>query len=82
MRRSQFTIGVLISLLAAAGPANAQTVKVASKNYTESIIAAHMMADVLEDAGIKVERKIGLGGTGVIHQALVSGEIDLAPSGV
>ncbi|MHB1219078.1 MAG: ABC transporter substrate-binding protein [Alphaproteobacteria bacterium] len=65
-----------------AGPAVAQTsgpLKVGSKNYTESIVAAHMMADVLEAAGVKVERKLGLGGTGVIHQALVNGEIDAYP---
>lgn len=55
------------------------TVKVGSKNFTESILAAHMMADVLEAAGIRVERKVGLGGTGVIHQALVAGEIDTYP---
>ncbi len=57
----------------------ADPVTIGSKNYTESILAAHMMADVLEDAGIPVTRQIGLGGTGVIHQALVSGEIDAYP---
>lgn len=78
------TASVLVcAVLAAAGTfgsAMAQTiVKVGSKNFTESILAAHMMADVLEAAGIKVERKVGLGGTGVIHQALVAGEIDTYP---
>ncbi len=78
------TASVLVcAVLVAAGTfgsAMAQTiVKVGSKNFTESILAAHMMADVLEAAGIKVERKVGLGGTGVIHQALVAGEIDTYP---
>ena len=77
---SRFARGILVLALAVGGSAaQAQTVKVASKNYTESIVVAHMMADVLENAGIKVERKIGLGGTRVIHQALLSGEIDTYP---
>lgn len=52
-------------------------ITVASKNYTESFLAANLMADVLESAGYSVERKLGLGGTAIIHQALVSGEIDV-----
>ncbi|WP_108663634.1 glycine betaine ABC transporter substrate-binding protein [Acuticoccus kandeliae] len=66
-------------LLAPVAANAADAVIVASKNYTESILAAHMMADALEAAGIPVERQIGLGGTGVIHQALLSGEIDTYP---
>lgn len=54
-------------------------IRVGSKNYTESILVANMIADVLEVSGLKVERKLGLGGTGVIHQAIVSGEIDVYP---
>ena len=80
MLLSWFARGILVLVLTMVGSAaQAQTVKVGSKNYTESIVMAHMMADVLENAGIKVERKIGLGGTGVIHQALLSGEIDTYP---
>jgi osmoprotectant transport system substrate-binding protein len=75
-----FATAIAVLALAAFGvAAQGQTIKVGSKNFTESIIAAHMMAEVLENAGLKVERKIGLGGTGVIHQALVSGEIDTYP---
>jgi glycine betaine/choline ABC-type transport system substrate-binding protein len=83
MGLSLLTRGVAIAAIALAGAcggaAALETVKVGSKNFTESIVAAHMMADLLEGAGLKVERKIGLGGTGVIHQALVSGDIDTYP---
>lgn len=54
-------------------------IRVGSKNYTESILVANMIADVVEASGMPVERNFGLGGTGVIHQALVSGEIDVYP---
>lgn len=66
-------------LMAAFGPAAAQTVKVGSKNFTEQYILAEMFALALENAGIKVERKINLGGTLIAHQALTTGEIDVYP---
>ncbi len=55
------------------------TVIVGSKNYTESILVANMLAELLEANGYPVERKLGLGGTAVIHQALVSGDIHIYP---
>lgn len=62
----------------AAGPQK-PTVVVGSKNYTESILVASMFAELLEANGFPVERKLGLGGTAVIHQALVSGDIHIYP---
>jgi glycine betaine/choline ABC-type transport system substrate-binding protein len=73
------TLAVMVALLVVPLAASAQTIKVGSKNFTESILAANMMADVIEAAGLKVERRIGLGGTGVVHEALLSGEIDTYP---
>lgn len=67
-------------LLASVATAQSDTpIRVGSKNYTESILVANMIADVLETSGMTVERKLGLGGTGVIHQAIMSGEIDVYP---
>ena len=68
-----------VVLAGLAGPAVAQTVKVGSKNFTEQYVLAEIYAAALENAGIKVERKINLGGTLIAHQALVTGEIDLYP---
>lgn len=76
------TGAIALAFAALSGPALAQSsepIRVASKGYTESIVVATMMAEVLEAAGLKVDRKMGLGGTGVIHQALVNGEIDTYP---
>lgn len=63
---------------AAAKPAAAAkpTITVGSKNFTEQLIVGNMVATLLEDAGYPVERKLNLGGTAVVHQAVVSGEVD------
>ena len=55
------------------------TVTVGSKDFTESLILGEMYASVLENAGIKVQRKLNLGGTPVAHAGLLSGQIDLYP---
>ncbi len=65
-------------LLAAALPAHAQ-VRVGSKNFTEQFIVAEIYAQALEAAGIKVERKLNLGGTLIAHKALEEKQIDLYP---
>src|SRR5207248_8090791 len=67
-----------LALMLAAVPALAQ-VKVGSKNFTEQFIIAEMYAQALEAAGIKVERKINLGGTLIAQKALEEKQIDLYP---
>src|SRR5262245_56304638 len=67
-----------LTLLLAAAPAFAQ-VKVGSKNFTEQFIVAEIYAQALEAAGVKVERKINLGGTLIAHKALEEKQIDLYP---
>jgi osmoprotectant transport system substrate-binding protein len=52
---------------------------VASKDFTEQFILGEMYAQLLEDAGYTVERRLNLGGTPVAHQALLDGQIDLYP---
>jgi glycine betaine/choline ABC-type transport system substrate-binding protein len=82
--KTLMTLFVVLGLTAtslAAIPAAAQdekpTITVGSKDFTESIILAEMVAALLEDNGYTVERKLNLGGTAVVHQALVNDEIDL-----
>jgi len=72
---------LLVASLAAfiaVAPAAAQ-VKVGSKNFTEQFVIAELYAQALEAAGIKVERKVNLGGTLVAHKALEERQIDLYP---
>jgi osmoprotectant transport system permease protein len=55
-------------------------VRVGSKSFTESYLLAEIAARVIEAAGeATVERKVGLGGTGVTHRALEHGDIDVYP---
>lgn len=56
----------------------ASHVTVASKDFTESILLAEIVAQMLEARNIAVDRKFDLGGN-LAHSALVGGEIDLYP---
>ncbi len=59
-------------------PANT-TIRIASKDFTEQYIVGEMYALLLEKAGFKVERKIGLGATDIAQAAMEKGEIDIYP---
>ncbi|NMD34142.1 MAG: glycine/betaine ABC transporter substrate-binding protein [Firmicutes bacterium] len=50
---------------------------VSSKNFTEQLIVGNMVGLLMEDAGYPVDYKLRLGGTGLIHEALVNGEINV-----
>ncbi|WP_337269505.1 glycine betaine ABC transporter substrate-binding protein [Oryzifoliimicrobium ureilyticus] len=74
--------GLLAGAIMTAGaamPANADAVKIGSKNFTEQFIVAEIYAQALEKAGVDVQRRLNLGATLVAHTALTNGEIDLYP---
>jgi glycine betaine/choline ABC-type transport system substrate-binding protein len=51
---------------------------IGSKFFTEQVILAELLAQHIEArTGIPVERKTNLGGTLLVHKALLAGEIDL-----
>lgn len=54
-------------------------VRVGSKNFTESFVIAEIYARALEDAGLRVERRLNLGSTQIAMAALQRGDIDLYP---
>ncbi|MEK3734490.1 MULTISPECIES: glycine betaine ABC transporter substrate-binding protein [Paenibacillus] len=59
------------------GPAD---LVIGSKNFTENIILAHMMADLIEDrTGLTVRRTVNLGGSSVTWKALLNNDIQLYP---
>lgn len=70
------TVAVVVS--ACATP-QTKPVRVGSKDFTEEFIVGNMYALVLEANGIPVERKLNLGGTPVLQQALVSDQVDIYP---
>ncbi len=56
------------------------TITIGSKNFTEQLIIAEMMAQIIEiKTGHHVERKLNLGGTMICHEALLKAEIDMYP---
>jgi osmoprotectant transport system permease protein len=58
--------------------ANANRVVVGSKDFTESALLGEIVAQMLEERGVSVERHFELGGN-LPHDALVSGTLDLYP---
>jgi len=73
-------VALAIAVLGAACAGTAaQPVRVGSKDFTEEFIVGNMYALLLESNGIPVERKLNLGGTPVLQQALVSNQVDIYP---
>ena len=56
---------------------NAHTVVVGSKNFTESVLLGEIVAQQLERHGLRVDRRLNLGGSFICHTALVSGQLDV-----
>ncbi len=70
----------LLWVLVLAGCSSKPRIIVGSKNFTEQVVLAEIIAQQIEKkTGIEVERKIDLGGTLLAHEALKSGSIDLYP---
>jgi osmoprotectant transport system permease protein len=58
--------------------AGSQKIVVGSKDFTESVILAEILAQTLEKQGIDVERRFELGGN-IPHDSLLSKQIDVYP---
>ena len=79
MKRRSFALLLLASLVASAcrTPAKPQLV-VSSKFFTEQVVLAELLAQHIEArTGITVIRKPNLGGTLLVHKAMLSGDVDL-----
>lgn len=77
-------IAVMISLVVAAGFLSAckkgpkKKLVIGSKFFTEQVVLAELLAQHIEQrTGIPVERKTNLGGTLLIHKAMLAGDLDL-----
>jgi osmoprotectant transport system permease protein len=58
---------------------NAATVRIGSKAFTESVILAEMVARLADHEGLEAEHIEGLGGTRLLWEALLAGQIDVYP---
>lgn len=71
-------IVMLFSLAACSGTKNANTIRIGSKDFTESLVVAEIYALALTDAGYNVERKLNIAGS-IVHASIINNEIDLYP---
>jgi osmoprotectant transport system permease protein len=74
-------VGLVALIVALAAPAHAvDVVRVGSKSFTENYVVAEIAAQVIEAAGAaRVERRVGLGGTGIAYRAVAHGSVDFYP---
>jgi osmoprotectant transport system substrate-binding protein len=75
--------GLLIILLfwsVACSPSHSQRIVVGSKNFTEQVVLAELLAQHIEARlHVPVDRRFYLAGSYIAHQSLISGRIDLYP---
>jgi osmoprotectant transport system permease protein len=62
---------------AAYARANHGAVVVGSKNFTEQVILGELVAQTLEAQGLRVDRRLNLGGTFICDRALRNGDLDV-----
>src|SRR5436190_6850377 len=77
-RRFQSAFALLI-LISIGVSASADPVVIGSKKFTESYVLAEIAKRSLENAGLKVEHRQGMGGTIILWEALRGGGIDVYP---
>ena len=70
-------LALVLMLAAAVGCKPSNSIVVGSKNFTEQQLLGELLAQMLEGAGAKVTRRLGLGGTFVCDQAIRNGDIDV-----
>jgi len=81
-RRAGAILGGLLLAVTACAESRTEppTIRVGSKSFTESYILAEMVAQLVDETGeARAERRLGLGGTGIVYGALASGDIDVYP---
>jgi osmoprotectant transport system permease protein len=73
----RFLLALASALLVALPSSADEPVRVGSKKFTESVILGEMAVALATSAGAKAEHRRELGGTQVLWNALVAGEIDV-----
>jgi osmoprotectant transport system permease protein len=72
--------GALALVLLAGAPAAAEpALRVASKSFTESVVLGELATLLAQAAGSAVEHRRALGGTRLVWEALVRGDVDVYP---
>ena len=78
-RRDALTLlGGGLATLVGCRRARPNTVVAGSKNFTEQIILAELLAQQIEaHTALRVDRRLNLGGTLICHRAMLAGQMDL-----
>ncbi len=74
-----FNTATAFGLSAAIASAATADITVSSKIDTEGGLLGNVIALALEDAGLPVKRRLQLGGTQVVREALLANQIDIYP---
>ncbi len=84
MNRTKWVLAgfILVAIVFAAsfehaGAQERPVVIVGSKGFTEQLVLGNIVSLMMESNGFKVDRKIGLGGTVICHEAIVRGDINV-----
>jgi osmoprotectant transport system permease protein len=85
-RSTAVAIALVLALAVALGSitnfrserSSSEVIVVGSKDFTESVILAEILSQLLEKQGVAVTRQFELGGT-LPHDSLLAGEIDVYP---
>jgi osmoprotectant transport system substrate-binding protein len=78
MRRIAICLASFLCFAAACGKPAQPHLTIGSKFFTEQVILAELLAQHIEArTNIHVERKANLGGTLLVHKALLAGDLDL-----
>ena len=77
-RRDALTLlGGGVATIAGCRRVRPNTVVAGSKNFTEQIILAELLSQQVEaHTGLRVDRRLNLGGTLICHQAMLAGQMD------
>jgi osmoprotectant transport system substrate-binding protein len=76
------TLGIILLalFLSSCAPSYSDRIVIASKNFTESLMLAELMAELIESrTHLKVERRFYLAGSYICQQAILAGRIDIYP---
>ncbi|WP_444455552.1 glycine betaine ABC transporter substrate-binding protein OsmF [Rhodobacter capsulatus] len=73
------SLALAAALSLSAGAALADPITVSSKIDTEGGLLGNIIYLALENAGLPVENKVQLGGTPILRDAIISGQIDIYP---
>ncbi|MCL2855056.1 MAG: glycine/betaine ABC transporter substrate-binding protein [Defluviitaleaceae bacterium] len=70
---------IMVSIFAACAGSGDNVIRIGSKDFTESLIVAEIYSIALEAAGFTVDRTGHNLSSGLVHTAILNGEIDLYP---